>query len=69
MNEDTIKGNWKQFRGKVRARWGKLTNDDLGVIDGQRDQLVGKIHERFGIARDAADRQVADWEQRNRYRW
>lgn len=69
MNEDTIKGNWKQFKGKVKEQWGKLTNDDLDVIDGKRDQLVGKVQERFGIARDEADRQVADWETRNDYRW
>ena len=69
MNEDTIKGNWKQFKGKVKEQWGKLTNDDLEVIAGKRDQLIGKIQERFGIARDEADRQVADWETRNDYRW
>ncbi|MCK9516096.1 MAG: CsbD family protein [Ottowia sp.] len=69
MNEDTIKGNWKQFKGKVKEQWGKLTDDDLDVIAGKRDQLIGKIQERFGIARDEADRQVADWETRNDYRW
>lgn len=69
MNEDTIKGNWKQFKGKVKEQWGKLTDDDLDVIAGQRDQLVGKLQERFGLARDAADKQVAEWEKSNRYRW
>lgn len=69
MNEDTIKGNWKQFKGKVKEQWGKLTDDDLDVIAGKRDQLVGKIQERFGIARDAADQQVAAWEKSNSYRW
>lgn len=69
MNEDTIKGNWKQFKGKVRERWGKLTDDDLDVIAGNRDQLVGRIQERFGVARDEADKQVSDWEHDNRYRW
>lgn len=69
MNEDTIKGNWKQFKGKIREQWGKLTNDDLEVIAGRRDQLVGRIQERFGIAREDADRQVADWEASNHYRW
>lgn len=69
MNEDTIKGNWKQFKGKIREQWGKLTNDDLDVIAGKRDQLVGRIQERFGIAREDADRQVADWEASNHYRW
>lgn len=69
MNEDTIKGNWKQFKGKVREQWGKLTDDDLDVIAGKRDQLVGRLQERLGIARDAADKQVADWEKSNDYRW
>ena len=69
MNKDTIKGNWKQFKGKIKEHWGKLTDDDLDVIDGKRDQLVGKVQERFGIARDAADKQVAEWERKNNYRW
>lgn len=69
MNEDTIKGNWKQFKGKIREQWGKLTDDDLEVVAGNRDQLVGKIQERFGVARDEAEKQVADWETRHRYRW
>ncbi|HLR12706.1 MAG TPA: CsbD family protein [Burkholderiaceae bacterium] len=69
MNEDTIKGNWKQFKGKVREQWGKLTDDDLEVVAGNRDQLVGKIQERFGVARDEAEKQVTDWETRNHYRW
>mgnify|MGYP002738924223 CR=1 FL=1 len=58
MNEDTIKGNWKQFKGKVKEQWGKLTDDDIDVIAGKRDQLLGKIQERYGIARDEAKKQV-----------
>jgi uncharacterized protein YjbJ (UPF0337 family) len=69
MNENTIKGNWKQFTGKVKETWGKLTDDDLDVIDGRREQLVGKVQERFGIAQDEADKQVKDWETKNGYRW
>jgi uncharacterized protein YjbJ (UPF0337 family) len=69
MNEDTIKGNWKQFKGKVQEQWGKLTNDDLDVVDGKREQLVGRIQEREGIAQDAAEKQVKDWETKNNYRW
>ena len=65
MNEDTIKGNWKQFKGKVKEQWGKLTDDDLDVIAGKRDQLVGRLQERAGIARDEAEKQVKDWEGRN----
>lgn len=67
MNEDTIAGNWKQFKGKVKEAWGKLTDDDMDVIAGKRDQMVGKIQERYGIAKDEAERQVSDWERT--YRW
>jgi uncharacterized protein YjbJ (UPF0337 family) len=61
MNEDTLKGQWNQLKGKVREKWGMLTNDDLNVIQGQSTQLVGRIQERYGIARDEAERQVKDW--------
>lgn len=61
MNSDQLKGKWKQMKGSVKERWGKLTDDDLGVIDGQRDQLIGKIQERYGIARAAAQKQVDEW--------
>ena len=69
MNENTVKGNWMQFKGKVKEQWGKLTDDDLDVIAGKRDQLVGKIQERHGIARDDAEKQVSDWEKQSRYIW
>ncbi len=58
MNQDTLKGKWKQIRGSAKETWGKLTDDDLDVIDGQRDQLVGKVQERYGKERDAAEREV-----------
>jgi len=64
MNWDRIEGNWKQFKGQVKEGWGKLTDDDVAVINGKRDQLVGKIQERYGCAKDEADRQVKDWETR-----
>lgn len=64
MDEDRLKGAWKQLRGSVQEQWGKLTNDDLDVIEGQRDQLVGRIQERYGIEKDEARRQVDDWERR-----
>ena len=69
MNEDTVKGNWTQFKGKVKEQWGKLTDDDLDVIAGKRDQLLGKVQQRQGIARDEAEKQVSDWETRNHYTW
>ncbi|MBS0451017.1 MAG: CsbD family protein [Proteobacteria bacterium] len=65
MNKDTVQGNWKQFKGKIKEQWGKLTDDDFDVIAGKRDQLVGRIQERHGISRDEAERQVKDWEERN----
>ncbi|MDP3761796.1 MAG: CsbD family protein [Ramlibacter sp.] len=65
MNEDRMEGNWKQFKGKVKEQWGKLTDDDLDVISGRRDQLAGKIQERHGVARDEAERQIKDFETRN----
>ena len=71
MNEDRTEGNWKQFKGKVKEQWGKLTDDDLDVIAGRRDQLSGKIQERHGIAKDEAERQLRDFESRhpdNRWR-
>lgn len=62
MNRDKLEGNWKQLRGKVKERWGKLTDDDLDVIEGSRDQLVGRIQARYGIAKDAAERQIEEWD-------
>jgi uncharacterized protein YjbJ (UPF0337 family) len=64
MNWDRIEGNWKQFKGKAREQWGKLTDDELDQVKGHREQLVGRIQEKYGIARDEADRQVRDWEGR-----
>ena len=61
MNWDRIAGNWKQMTGKAKEQWGQLTDDDLTVINGQRDQLVGRLQERYGIARDEAERQVKNW--------
>ncbi len=63
MNWDMIEGNWRQFRGKVKEQWGKLTDDHLEQIRGHRDRLVGKIQEAYGCARDEAERQVRNWER------
>ena len=57
MNWDTIKGNWKQMSGKVKEEWGDLTDDDVTESAGERDQLVGKIQTRYGVAKDEAERQ------------
>lgn len=61
MNEDTLTGQWNQLKGKVREKWGKLTNDDLDVVQGRAEQLVGRIQERYGIERAEAERQVKDF--------
>jgi Uncharacterized protein conserved in bacteria len=69
MNKDELSGNWKQFKGKAKEKWGKLTDDDMTVIEGKRDHLVGKIQERYGYAKDQAEKEVSDWETHNDYRW
>jgi uncharacterized protein YjbJ (UPF0337 family) len=61
MNWDQIKGNWLQFKGKVREKWGDLTDDDLAVVEGNQEQLVGRIQERYGIAKEEAQKQVESW--------
>jgi uncharacterized protein YjbJ (UPF0337 family) len=58
MNWDRIEGNWKQVSGKVRQQWGKLTDDDLDVIGGRREQLAGRIQEVYGISKDEAEKQI-----------
>lgn len=63
MNRDRLEGRWKQLKGRVKEQWGKLTDDDLDVIAGQRDQLLGRIQQRHGLAREEADRQVRNWER------
>jgi uncharacterized protein YjbJ (UPF0337 family) len=65
MNHDRMEGNWRQFKGKVKEQWGKLTDDDLDVIAGKREQLLGKIQERHGISKEEAEKQVAVWKERN----
>jgi uncharacterized protein YjbJ (UPF0337 family) len=61
VNWDRIEGNWKQFKGKAKQKWGELTDDDLDVVEGIKDQLVGRLQERKGIARDRAEREVNEW--------
>ena len=61
MNWDQVEGKWKQMKGSLRSRWGKLTDDDLQAIGGQKDQLVGRIEERYGIKKEEAQQQVEDW--------
>ena len=63
MNEDKIKGQWKQLAGKLKAKWGKLTDDDLRIAEGNSEYLAGKIQERYGIAKDEADRQIREFDR------
>jgi uncharacterized protein YjbJ (UPF0337 family) len=61
MNSDQLQGKWKQVKGSVKEQWGKLTDDDLDVIAGKQEQLIGRIQERYGITREEAAKQVKDW--------
>jgi len=64
MNQDIIKGKWKQLTGQAKVQWNKLTDDDLGVADGHREYLVGKLQERYGWAKDEAEKEVKSFESR-----
>lgn len=64
MNENQLKGEWKQIRGKVAEKWGKLTDNDLEVISGKRDQLVGLLQQRYGKAQEVIEREVKEFETR-----
>ena len=63
MNWDQIEGKWKQLKGSVRQKWAKLTDDDLEYIAGNRDQFAGRLQERYGIAKDEAERQLDAWQK------
>ena len=65
MNNDTVSGNWMQIKGKLQEQWGKLTNDDMDVIAGRREQLLGRIQERHGVTREIAHHEVNAWERKN----
>lgn len=62
MNWDRIQGDWKQLKGNIKVRWGKLTDDELDVIAGKRDVLAGKIQEAYGISKEEAEKQVNEWQ-------
>ena len=63
MNWDQIEGKWKQFKGAARQKWGKLTDDDLELIAGNRDKFAGRLQERYGIAKDEAEKQLNEWQK------
>ncbi len=66
MNTDQFEGQWKQFKGKMREKWGKLTDDDWDQVAGKKDQFLGKLQERYGYSREEAENQYNDWERNNR---
>ncbi|HEV8672766.1 MAG TPA: CsbD family protein [Methylomirabilota bacterium] len=61
MNSDTLKGQWMQLKGKIRQQWGKLTDDDISQIQGNAEQLIGKLRERYGYSREQAERELDRW--------
>jgi uncharacterized protein YjbJ (UPF0337 family) len=61
MNWDQIEGSWKELKGKVRQKWGKLTDDELDQISGKREELVGRLQKKYGYAREDAEKEVEDW--------
>lgn len=63
MNKETIRGDWKIIQGKVREKWGKLTDDDLTEINGKRDQLLGKLQKKYGYAKEKAEEEISNWEK------
>jgi len=64
MNNDVLKGKWMQLKGEVRRQWGKLTDDDVTQIEGSSETLIGKLQERYGYARDQAEREYNAWVQK-----
>jgi len=65
VNKDQVKGKWHQIKGEAKMQWGKLTNDDLDMIDGSTEKLVGLVQERYGYARERAEKEVKDFEARH----
>lgn len=63
MNWDQIQGDWMAFKGKIKERWGDLTDDDLDRIEGRRDQLIGLVQKKYGIAKEMAEKEVKAWEK------
>lgn len=64
MNWDQVKGDWKNLQGKVKEKWGKLTDDDLKVLEGRRDQLAGKLQERYGYTKEQVEKEMNDFANR-----
>jgi uncharacterized protein YjbJ (UPF0337 family) len=65
MNADQLKGQWKQLQGEAKTQWGKLTDDDMKIVEGDRDRLIGRVQERYGVEKEEAQRQVDEWMARH----
>lgn len=65
MNEDILKGKWRQLKGEVKSQWGKLTDDDLDRAEGDAEKLIGRVQERYGYQRDQAKQEVDDFVRRH----
>ncbi len=63
MNSDTIKGNWKQFKGKIKESWGDLTDDELDKVEGKRDQIVGLIQKKYGQSKEEVESRLSEYER------
>jgi uncharacterized protein YjbJ (UPF0337 family) len=61
MNWDQIKGKWHEVKGSIRAKWGELTDDEIEELDGNREKMVGKIQQKYGVAKEEAEQQVDEW--------
>ena len=64
MNWDIIKGDWKQFKGKIQTQWGEITDSDLEMIEGKREQLAGRIQKAYGVSKDEAEKQIKNFESK-----
>lgn len=63
MNKDIIQGEWTQIKGKIKEKWGKLTDNDLTQINGKREELIGKLQKAYGFTREKVERELAEWEK------
>jgi uncharacterized protein YjbJ (UPF0337 family) len=65
MNSDKAAGQWKQIKGRIKEQWGRLTDDEIAQLEGNSEQLVGRLQEKYGLAREEAERQAKDFRSRN----
>ncbi|MCZ8097986.1 MAG: CsbD family protein [Alsobacter sp.] len=65
MNWDRIEGNWKEMKGRIKQQWGDLTDDDMSVMSGKRDELAGRLQQRYGYAKDRAESEIDEWLKRS----